>query len=242
MSEADNRTDHAVRYGARRRRAGDGGHEHRDRWLVPYADLVTLLFALFVLLYAGADRDRARAVAAAMAAQFGEIKRATPQSPGGRGVLPEHDSLDGARREVARVFASNKTLSARARVSETERGIVISLAEAGFFAPAEAGVRADALALIDELAGALQREPGAPVRVEGHTDSSPIATAVYPSNWELSAARASAVLARLAARGVNPSRLSVAGYGGERPIADNATPEGRALNRRVDVVVLRAKD
>jgi chemotaxis protein MotB len=132
-------------------------------------------------------------------------------------------------------------LRARARLHRTERGLVVSLAEAGFFAPGDARLREDALELVDALADALAAERTL-LRVEGHTDSVPIATARFPSNWELSSARASMVLSRLVARGVAPSRLSVAGYAGERPIADNSTPEGRALNRRVDLVILQAND
>src|SRR5581483_8218047 len=95
----------------------------------------------------------------------------------------------------------------------------------------------DAHALIDTLADTLKGTQTL-IRVEGHTDSVPIATARYPSNWELSSARASAVLAQLTRRGIAPARLSVAGYASEQPIADNSTPEGRALNRRVDLVIL----
>ncbi|MGH9943815.1 MAG: OmpA/MotB family protein, partial [Pyrinomonadaceae bacterium] len=143
-----------------------------------------------------------------------------------------------ARAAVERAFAANESLRARARVTSNERGLVVSLAEAGFFAPGEATLRDDANALIDSLADAL-RDTRAPLRVEGHTDSQPISTLRYPSNWELSAARSAAVLARLTARGLLQTRLSIAGYAGEQPVADNSTPEGRALNRRVDLVVVR---
>jgi chemotaxis protein MotB len=79
------------------------------------------------------------------------------------------------------------------------------------------------------------------VRVEGHTDSQPISTSRFPSNWELSAARATTVLRHFVKRSIPASRMSVAGYAGERPIADNTTLDGRALNRRVDIVVLRSE-
>jgi chemotaxis protein MotB len=102
-------------------------------------------------------------------------------------------------------------------------------------------VREEAGALLDELADTL-RDEHTLLRIEGHTDSTPIFTARYPSNWELSSARAAAVLTRLAARGISSARLSLAGYAGERPVADNSTLEGRALNRRVDLVILQMKD
>lgn len=225
----------------RRAQRCSGGEmsEGLDRWLISYADLVTLLFALFVVLYAAADRERAQRVAQAIAWQFGESKSSMlATTPGGSGVLPAADSLAKTHAAIERAFAANQMLSARARITNSERGLVVSLAEAGFFAPGEAAVRDDALALVDALADALH-DSNMPLRVEGHTDSTPISSTRYPSNWELSAARASSVLARLVARGLPPARLSVAGYAAERPVADNATPEGRALNRRVDLVIQR---
>lgn len=243
MSRAFNRaTGEGVRSRVRDvRDAGDAGHSSgaRDRWLISYADLMTLLLALFVVLYAAADGERARAIASYMSAQLGDARHADGDEKTGRGLLPGGDSLAAERAAIERAFESDNGLASRARVATNERGLVVSLAEAGFFSPGEAALREDATPMIDALAEAL-RASNAPVRVEGHTDSTPIRTARYPSNWELSAARASVVLSLLNARGVHTSRLSVAGYAGERPFADNSTPEGRALNRRVDVVVLRA--
>lgn len=219
------------------------GIEGHDRWLISYADLVTLLFALFVVLYVAADHDRAKRVAQSIVAQIEgtNTNASTGVTDGGNGVLPGTDSLVEARAAVDRAFAANETLRSRARVTNTERGIVISLAEAGFFAASDATVRTDALHLLDSIADTL-KETNAPVRVEGHTDSTPIASPRYPSNWELSAARASNVLARLIAREVASARLSLAGYADQRPIADNSTAEGRALNRRVDIVILRGNN
>lgn len=211
--------------------------EGRDRWLLSYADLVTLLFALFVVLYAAADHERARLVVRSIAAQFGSSDESASQHDGGNGLLPGADSLANEQIAINQAFANNQMLGARARVTRTDRGLVVSLAEAGFFAPGEATVRADALALVDTLADAL-RASDAPLSIEGHTDSLPISNSRYPSNWELSTARASNVLARLIAHGIPSARLAVAGYADERPVADNSTPEGRALNRRVDIVIL----
>jgi chemotaxis protein MotB len=211
--------------------------ESRDRWLLSYADLVTLLLAMFIVLYAAADHDRAVKIASAFTAQFGEGR--TGDVPPATGVLPKADSLVATQAAIDRAFATNPSLRSRARVKVTERGIVISLTETGFFAPADASIRDDALPLLGALAAAL-RESTSQVRVEGHTDSLPIATTRYPSNWQLSADRATTVLTHLVEVGVPASRLSVAGFAGERPVGDNGTPEGRALNRRVDLVVLRS--
>ncbi len=209
-------------------------HVPRDRWLVSYADLVTLLFALFVVLYAAADSERAKRVVEAISIQMGAGEAA------GAGVLPSSPSFVETAAAVNQAFAANESLRSRAKIMVEERGLVISLAEAGFFAAGTAEVRDDALATIDTLVASLVASD-VPVRVEGHTDSTPISTARYPSNWELSASRASAVAARLMQRGVAPARVSIAGFGGERPVADNATPDGRAQNRRVDIVILRQK-
>jgi chemotaxis protein MotB len=228
---------------SRRARLRHNSHEAdagRERWLISYSDLLTLLFALFVVLYASADHERARAIADAITRQMDGLPAASKSgiNTGGSGVLPGADSYAQARGKIEQAFASSERLRQRAVYKETERGIVVSLAEAGFFAPGDATVRDDALPIVDELANALH-DANASVRIEGHTDATPIATPRFPSNWELSAARAASVLARLARNGVASSRLSVAGYADEQPIADNATPQGRALNRRVDLVVLR---
>lgn len=211
----------------------------RDRWLISFADLMTLLFALFVLLYASADKERARAVAEALAGQIqGPVQQAEQNTSGGTGVLPGSMSVQETRVAVERVLAFNEALRTRARVTTTNNGFIISLAEAGFFASGEAVVRTDAQQWLQALAEPLQVS-GTHIRIEGHTDATPIATSRYPSNWELSAARAAAVLNQLTAQGVAPARLSIAGYASEKPLADNQSAEGRALNRRVDLVVLQ---
>ena len=209
--------------------------EPHERWMISYADLVTLLFALFVVLYAAADHERAGQVAQAVSAAVSNRPATTPLA--GAGVLPGGKAVDEARTAMERAFAAHPTLRARARMVGTKDGFTVSLAEAGFFAPGDANVREDARSLVEVIADALRDSP-AQLRIEGHTDSTPIATSRYPSNWELSSARASVVLAQFIARGLPPARLSLAGYAGERPIAANVTPEGRALNRRVDLVIL----
>ena len=118
------------------------------------------------------------------------------------------------------------------------RGLVVSLSEIGFFDTGRAAPREQALAGIDELATILSASDQH-LRIEGHTDDRPIRTAQFPSNWELSTARASWLVAYLITEfGMNPGRLSAAGYGQFRPVATNATSAGRAMNRRVDLVLL----
>lgn len=229
-------TERATRRRGRRAR-GHAEPVQRDRWLISYADLVTLLFALFVVLFAAADHERAKEVARVFNHEIGvaEAHAGTPTPgllPAGNGVLEAKAALD-------RTMAANEQMRQRVSVTADERGLVVSLAEAGFFAPGSADVQAEASVLLDAIAGALA-DSSAPIRIEGHTDSIPISTPRFPSNWELSAARASNIASRLMARGVPSSRVSIVGYGGERPVADNATADGRARNRRVDIVVLNA--
>jgi chemotaxis protein MotB len=131
----------------------------------------------------------------------------------------------------------NPLLIQKAKMRHTKDGLVISLSEAGFFAPGEAVIDAQADEVINTIAESV-KTTSASIRIEGHTDSTPISNAKFPSNWELSTARAASVLVRLTEKGIAPERLSAAGYAGFQPVADNATPEGRAQNRRVDVVII----
>ncbi|MCY7346006.1 MAG: OmpA family protein [Pyrinomonadaceae bacterium] len=207
------------------RRAESG---HTDRWMISYADLMTLLLALFIVMYAASDHERARKIAAA----FGG------ENTAGSGILPGSEAFKTDDRDAfARKLTENPVLMQKTKMRQTERGLIISLSEAGFFAAGEASVNADAESAISALAESL-KETALPVRVEGHTDSTPISNSRYPSNWELSTARAASVLVRLAESGIAPERLSAAGYGGFQPVVDNATAANRAQNRRVDVVLL----
>ncbi len=199
-----------------------------DRWLISYADLMTLLLALFIVMYAASDHERAQKIAAGFVGE----------NTGGSGILPGNSSPETDERAAfARKLMQNPVLMQKTKMRQTERGLIISLSEAGFFAAGEAVVNSDAETAINALAESL-KESTLPVRVEGHTDSTPISNSRYPSNWELSTARAASVLSRLAERGIAPERLSAAGYGGFQPVADNTTAENRAQNRRVDVVLL----
>ena len=200
---------------------------NRDRWLISYADLVTLLLAMFIVMYAASDKERAQKIAESFSAQ----------NIGGSGILPENTSLKDDRAKFESKLLENTILIQKTKMRQTKDGLVISLSEAGFFAPGEAAVNVDAESVLNTLADTLL-DCESRIRIEGHTDSTPISNAKYPSNWELSMARASSVLAKLIDRKLAPERFSAAGYGGFQPIADNSTPEGRAQNRRVDVVIL----
>jgi chemotaxis protein MotB len=271
-------------------------HVNHERWLVSYADFITLLFAFFVVLFASSQSDKKKQsqLAAAMQTAFtplgtfdahavtppldpsvGSPSTATPapiQPP-----LPTAEQLEAqlAAQRFAQTEAHIKDLLekrlpsdakapedklAEARLGKlkdktnqpnstgqlppgsvtirtTQEGLVISLHEAGFFSSGSAEVRPVSLELLNQLAATLTLSP---LRVEGHTDNIPIHTAQFHSNWELSTARATAIARLLLDRGnINPANLAAAGYAEFHPIASNDTEEGRAQNRRVDIILLR---
>jgi chemotaxis protein MotB len=203
-----------------RRRLRGGRPVGRDRWMVSYADMVTLLFACFAALYASSvvpataaaePEDLKEAEAAANAALAAEITNALSR------VDPNGDVL----------------------VKLDPRGVVVSLPEAGSFGVGQADLSQAARQVIREVADVLEQNPGE-IRIEGHSDDVPITTSRFASNWDLSAARATEVIRFLLAQtAIAPDRLSAAGYGEFRPIVANDSPESRAKNRRVDIVVYR---
>lgn len=226
--------------------------EQLDRWLVSYADFITLMFAFFVVLYAisQVNEGKYRVLSDALLNAFRD-SRAPPGSARGEPVIPL-PALDHAeftrRRAEARLRLIAKDMNdalltlvhqGQVHVYETSRGIAVDINASLLFAPGRAELSGNAQHALASVAGVLSRIPNS-VEVQGHADDSPIASSQYPSNWELSAARASRVVRLLADRGVSPVRLSAVGYGEFRSVDDNTTAEGRARNRRVTVLVLRA--
>ncbi len=248
-------------------------HVNHERWLVSYADFITLLFAFFVVMFAASNSDQKKAGQVAQAVQ-GAFHDLAIFAPTGK-VVPLYDdggvpsnsksvignmhdgfgstqvvpaagkgpSTPAELKEVEKQLEktlSQELIEKSVRIAQDERGLTVSLAEAGFFDPGSAVMQPKAIALLDRIAEKLRQVPYQ-VRVEGHTDNTPIHTAQFPSNWELSTARATHVLQYLLTNeAIPPQRLSAVGYGEYRPTADNATPEGRASNRRVDLVMLGA--
>lgn len=232
----------------RRRRMSEGV---RDRWIISYADFVTLLFAFFTTLYAASTVDAVKLQGIAEGLQTAFESAAVPGAPidgvvGGRGreVLEAGGAVVDA--QIASVRSQVETELAEAvqagqvEVNRDRRGLVISIPETGAFPAGSADLSPAIAQVMQRLADTVARVPNA-VRIEGHTDNLPIHTARFASNWELSAARAISVVDVLMTRGsVSPDRLSVAGYGEYRPRVSNTTPGGRSRNRRVDIVILNA--
>jgi chemotaxis protein MotB len=235
-----------------RRRWSD--HVSYDRWLVSYADFVTLLFAFFVVMYASAEMDQRKAgrLSVAIESAFqqlgifqadghkpGKVPHKIPLSgnrtPGGDS--PAKEDMSALQGELENALAAEIKRKEVALHLEPD-GLVVSLREAGFFDSGSATMKAQAEDAFRRVAKILQEHPYG-IRVEGHTDPVPIHTAQFASNWELSTARATELVKLLIEQhGVAAERLSAAGYAEFHPVASNATSKGRQLNRRVDVVIL----
>jgi chemotaxis protein MotB len=237
-----------------------------ERWLVSYADFITLLFAFFTTMYAISTVDgmKLNAVVESMQTAFatGDVPasrtgpgsgmpqrltlpaRPLSKKPGDKGG-PKPGERDGLYPVVSiqevkarlSVKLNRQIDSGQVDMEVDPRGLVVSIHEAGSFALGKADLSPLAREVLDEIADALL-EVGNFVRVEGHTDNIPIHTERYESNWELSTARATNVVAHLLAHHVQPERLSAAGYGEFHPRVPNDTDENRARNRRMDIVVL----
>jgi chemotaxis protein MotB len=246
----------------RRRRSEEGAHA--DRWLVSYADFMTLLFALFVVLFASShhDKEEIQRVSSAFKNGFQEMGAFSSgasvsdvshsnmptarslNSPAANGGLtaaetPRDDGIDVLELQKQLSKALGKEIEHREiEMRMTPEGFVISLHELGFFDSGEAQLLPGASDKIKRIATVLMQY-GLNMRVEGHSDNVPIHNAAFASNWDLSTARAMAVAMMLVNEsGFDPSRMSVAGYAQYHPSATNDTPEGRRANRRVDIVVL----
>jgi chemotaxis protein MotB len=246
-----------------RRRRKKKTHSSHERWLVSYADFITLMFAFFVVLFATAQADKKKeaAVSQAIDHAFRTLGLFAPSKidPKAKGFAVSTDAAaapvnvvlgeelaasPAVKRDMERLQRelqgklSNQIAEHSVAMHIGHDGLVISLREAGFYDSGSATPHAVSIPSLDAIAETLKSTPY-DIRIEGHTDNVPIHTSRFDSNWELSTARAS-TLARLfiERHGFEPSRLSASGYAEFRPVASNATAEGRSENRRVDIVVL----
>ena len=249
------------------RKAKHAAHENHERWLVSYADFITLLFAFFVVMFASSQADKGKAkqisesvtaaledsalkhAAAAVAKVLGgnvdDKGQGSAQMKGPGGA--QKADKEAPPEQIVELLPSLKLLSAelqreiasgKVEVHLEARGLVISLKEAILFPSGSDLLSTGGQPTIAKVAVALKAVPN-PVRLEGHTDSIPIHTDRFRNNWELSSARAIAMLQDLVEQfGISEKRLAVVGYADTAPIDSNETPEGRAKNRRVDVVIL----
>jgi chemotaxis protein MotB len=224
---------------------GHSAGPSHERWLVSYADFMTLLFGVFVVLYtsANAGKNRAKEISQAVveALTNGAIRGKTAHSgkPGSMTAIQTVNAVDLAPSlEILTKQLQGEIAQNRLSLRMEPRGLVISLSQAAFFPSGQAMVNAETYPVTDKIGKVVAGLPNQ-VRLEGHTDAVPIRNSRYSSNWELSAARSIAVLQLFIDRNRIPlARLSIAGFADTEPLGPNDSEEGRARNRRVDVVIL----
>jgi chemotaxis protein MotB len=199
------------------------------RWLLSYADLMTLLFSLFVVLFSTtyAGQKKAEEISKSVRDALGER---SPAIPVGTGLTPLKTLLDERLK-----FAIE---SGQTEVRLETRGLVIHLKDVSFFPPGDSDIRPDAYEVIQKIAQVIGPLPNL-IAIEGHSDGVAIHNSRFRDNWELSAARSVSMLRYLSETyGIPKSRLSASAFADTRPLSDNASAEGRAQNRRVDIVIL----
>ena len=221
--------------------------ENAERWLLTYADLITLLLVLFIVLYSMAQVDvkKFEGLSQSLSIVFGGIGRAGVLE-GGRSVIPGHMqfkeklNMQNTQERVRHLIAS-MGLQGKVTATYEERGLVISIKDSVLFLSGSADVLDNAQIIIARVGQILGKMPNS-IRVEGHTDNDYIHNERFFSNLELSTSRATSVLQYLIARcGIEPNRLSAAGYGEYKPHVPNTSPENKAQNRRVDIVLLNSE-
>jgi chemotaxis protein MotB len=267
-------TRRSQRGGSRRRHSG-GEAESEDRWLLTYADMITLLMALFMVLFSitSVNKSKLEILSKTLQEAFsgkvlpgGESIRSTGADPKAVSAptpspaIPAITTLvnDAASTSTAVAktkeqenfrrlkqqidsYSAQKGIQAQVQTVIAQRGLVIRLlTDRVLFDSGQADLKPEATPVLTKVAAILAREKAHQVMVEGHTDPVPIHGSLFPTNWELSTARASRVVRFLIGGGVARRRLSAAGYASLHPIASNATTAGRSRNRRVEIVLLRS--
>lgn len=239
-------------------------HENLERWLVSYADFITLLFAFFVVMYAisQVNEGKYKVLSDALLQAFQSTPGPTqpqrmvvaenrPQAvlPKQQSVLPnkknemqavqvrkETEKMKGIAKDIMKVM-ERLVKSGQVKVTQSARGIAIEINASVLFASGQAALEGESLKVLKAVAEVLA-EVDNNIQVEGYSDNAPINSPMYPSNWELSSARASGVARLFVENGIAADRVVVLGYGENRPVDTNDTAEGRARNRRVTVMIL----
>jgi chemotaxis protein MotB len=261
------------RGGGRRRYGAEASHDE-ERWLLTYADMITLLMALFMVLFSITSVNKSKLEVLSKTLQEAFSGKVLPggtsirdtgadpksTSPPAAAAIPAITSVVGQSGSVAAAaraakeqdsfvhlkqqidaYSSSHGLQSKVQTVIAQRGLVIRLlTDRVLFDSGAADLKPQALPVLAQVAGLLRSKSTQPIMVEGHTDPVPIHGSVFPTNWELSTARASRVVRSLIAGGVPAGRLSAAGYAALHPIGTNATDAGRSRNRRVEIVLLRS--
>ncbi len=247
----------------RRKKSLSDDHENHERWLVSYADFITLLFAFFVVMYAisSVNEGKYRVLSDSLVSAFKNtqtqsggkpiiVVQGTPVQPPAPLPVPaitpeqrQEEEKKAKTKQQMKTVAGDITkvlqpliTEGKVKLIETSRGVTIEINDSILFPPGQAKLQTISVTALGALAQVLASSDF-PVTIEGHTDNTPIATAQYPSNWELSAVRATTVLRLFNDAGVSAERLTAIGYGETRPLETNTTPDGRSRNRRVSILI-----
>lgn|SRR5690554_699592 len=235
---------------ARRRRQEEP--PNHERWLISYADFITLLFAFFVVMYAisSVNEGKYKVLSEAMEGIFSQPEKSMKPIPVGqepvRGTEAGASGQEGEIEKEPLVRIADEVRDqfssllgdGQLQVRANEMWLELELSSSLLFPVGDAVPRQEGFDIVEKIAKILAPYDN-PIQVEGFTDNLPIRTALYPTNWELSAARAASIVRMMVMDGVAPERLAAVGYGEYQPVASNETAEGRAKNRRVVLIISR---
>ena len=227
----------------------DEEHENAERWLLTYADLITLLLAFFIMMYTFSKQDvqKYEEVSAHLKAIFaggtGIVYKTSAASTPPLELMPKNISNDEIKKQLEqeiKAMANTAGLQESISIFSDERGTIIRIMDRAFFDEGRAELREKARSALDKIAPVV-KQINNHIRIEGHTDNVPISTNEFKSNWELSVRRSTEVVRFFIEKGnIPPQRISAAGYAEYRPVANNDTPENRALNRRIEIIVAKS--
>lgn len=232
-------------------------HDNHDRWLISYADFITLLFAFFVVMYAISSVNESKYKTFSDSLNLAFSKRPSSTAVQSQDSQQEQMLKALVDRRTARLGEQQLKIQERMKsiagglgqvmrnmidlgmvnISQTKRGVVIDISASSLFKTGDATLQMEVLATLRQVSAVLSKDSYA-IEIEGHTDDVPIKTAQFPSNWELSSARASSVARMLIDNGVAEKRLAVVGLAANQPLAPNDSPENRAKNRRVTITIV----
>ncbi|HOJ43760.1 MAG TPA: OmpA family protein [Syntrophorhabdaceae bacterium] len=232
-----------------RRKNNHDDHENLERWLLTYADLITLLLAFFIMMYTFSkqDSERYEEVSSYLKAIFsggsGILKKGNISGTQNLEMLTGKALTEGLKEKITdelNAIGGESELKNSIFIFTDERGVVIRIMDKAFFDEGKAEIKPGAKKALDKICYIL-KDIKNHIRIEGHTDNTPISNAEFKSNWELSVRRATEVVRYFIEKGaITPERISATGYAEYRPLVDNDTPENKALNRRVEIIIEKA--
>ncbi len=247
---------------SKRRKLAEEHEEHpNESWLIPYADILTLLLALFIVLFASSniDKEKYQGIMESFQTELGpKVSTGTGTGGGGSGnesgvgiqsplkpkppltkepVIEEDADLKNLSEKLDS-YIKNNNLNGAVSLQATKRGVEVTLQEIVLFDSGKADLKVESYKTLKGLLGIIQ-EIENPIAIEGHTDNVPSNTARFPTNWELSASRALSVLHFFVSNNIPPTQLQITGFGEYHPVQPNDNPEHRQANRRVTIAILR---